>query len=39
VGTYVLDFYCLQERLAIGLDGQGHFNTASLKQDAERDAY
>ncbi len=38
-GTYVLDFYCPQERLAIELDGQGHFSTAGQEQDAERDAY
>lgn len=39
VGTYVLDFYCPQESLAIELDGQGHFSTAGQEQDAERDAY
>lgn len=39
VGNYVLDFYCPVERLAIELDGQGHFSEAGMQLDLERDDY
>jgi len=39
VGKYVLDFYCPTEKLAIELDGQGHFETPQGESDAERDIF
>jgi very-short-patch-repair endonuclease len=36
VGGYVLDFYCPTEKLAIELDGSGHFTEAGRAHDRER---
>ena len=37
VGPYILDFYCVEKRLAIELDGSGHLE--NREYDAERDNY
>jgi len=39
VGQYIVDFYCPSEKLVIELDGQGHFDEASVLYDSERTAY
>ena len=39
VGSYILDFYCHSEKLAIELDGQGHFETTQAEYDRERDLF
>ncbi|AYA37332.1 DUF559 domain-containing protein [Hymenobacter oligotrophus] len=39
VGPYILDFYCPAERLAVELDGQGHFDVAGEAHDVARAAY
>ncbi|NUM32360.1 MAG: DUF559 domain-containing protein [Bacteroidetes bacterium] len=39
VDKYVLDFYCPEEKLAVELDGAGHFTAAGAEYDAERDAF
>lgn len=39
VGNYILDFYCPSERLAIELDGQGHFEISQSEYDYERDMF
>ena len=39
VGSYVLDFYCPEEKLAIELDGQYHFTSAGFEYDEERTSY
>lgn len=39
VGNYILDFYCPTERIAIELDGQGHFETQQAIYDQERDLF
>ena len=39
VGEYVLDFYCPEEKIAIELDGSGHFNVIGEAHDAARTAY
>ena len=39
VGSYILDFYCTSERLAIELDGAHHFTEAGMEYDAERTKY
>jgi very-short-patch-repair endonuclease len=36
VGKYVLDFYCVEEWLAVELDGQVHRNEAARAYDRER---
>jgi very-short-patch-repair endonuclease len=39
VGSYVLDFYCPQHRLAIELDGGQHFQPAGQASDEHRTRY
>ena len=39
IGNYIVDFYCPAEKLAIELDGEGHFTSAGFLKDKERDAY
>jgi very-short-patch-repair endonuclease len=39
VANYILDFYCPEERLAIELDGQGHFEATQAEYDKERDLF
>jgi very-short-patch-repair endonuclease len=39
VGSYILDFYCHEARLAIELDGSGHLEDASLQYDQMRTEY
>lgn len=39
VGNYILDFYCPSERLAVELDGQGHYEEEQLVYDRERDLF
>src|SRR5262245_4682494 len=36
VDNFILDFYCPSERLAIELDGEGHFSGKSLLTDRSR---
>ena len=36
IGYYVVDFYCHKHKLAIELDGEGHFTEEGLKYDEER---
>ena len=36
VGNYILDFYCPECRLAVELDGQGHFNSMTSEHDYRR---
>ena len=35
-GNYILDFYCLSEKLAIELDGEVHFSDTARDYDYER---
>ena len=39
VGEYVLDFYCPAEKIAVELDGAGHFNVIGEAHDTTRTAY
>ena len=39
IGNYILDFYCPMERLAIELDGAGHFTPEGTRQDQIRDEF
>jgi len=39
VGPYIIDFYCVEESLAVELDGQVHREDFTLMKDANRSAY
>ena len=39
VDKYVLDFYCPEEKLAVELDGHGHFTKSGAEYDKERDLF
>ena len=39
VGSYVLDFYCPQARLAVEIDGEHHYYEEQQEKDAVRDAW
>ncbi len=39
VGNYILDFYCPSEKLAIELDGEGHFQATQEEYDYERNLF
>lgn len=39
VGSYVIDFYCPEMKLAIEVDGESHFHTSSLEYDKERQLF
>ena len=39
VSVYTLDFYCPQQRLAIELDGDSHFNPAAERRDEVREQF
>ena len=39
IGRYIVDFYCPECRLAIELDGQGHFAINADMYEAERTKY
>jgi very-short-patch-repair endonuclease len=39
VGSYILDFYCPEEKLAVELDGESHAGPIAAAHDAERTAY
>ena len=36
IGNYIIDFYCASAKLAIELDGSGHYTPESMKKDDER---
>ncbi len=39
IGNYAVDFYCPESRLAVELDGEGHFNSMASYSDWERTEY
>jgi very-short-patch-repair endonuclease len=39
VGAFVLDFYCPEKRLAIEVDGGGHFIEEAREYDASRQSF
>ena len=36
VDAYILDFYCAKVKLAVELDGGGHYDSEAQKKDQER---
>ena len=39
IGLYVVDFFCLEAKLVVELDGGGHDADAQRRADADRSAY
>ena len=39
VGTYVLDFYCVEAKLAIELDGESHYVAGAKDRDEPRQRF
>ena len=39
VGFYILDFYCAPAKLAVELDGSGHYEPEGQLYDIQRDSY
>ncbi len=39
VGTYIVDFYCAELKLAIEIDGESHFIAGSEDHDRKRQAF
>jgi very-short-patch-repair endonuclease len=37
IENYIVDFYCVSEKLAVELDGQGHFTVHGSRYDDDRD--
>ena len=38
IGVHIVDFYCHKARLAVELDGDGHYSEAGMERDRKRDA-
>ena len=38
-GSYVLDFYCAKAKLAVEVDGGGHYEPETMAYDAQRTSY
>ena len=36
IGDYIVDFYCAGAKLAIELDGSGHYEPAEMEKDEQR---
>jgi very-short-patch-repair endonuclease len=39
IGRYVIDFFCVQKKLAVEIDGEVHHNKDSNEYDLERDDF
>ena len=39
IGSYILDFYCADARLAVEVDGEGHWRGDQPELDARRDGW
>jgi very-short-patch-repair endonuclease len=37
IGNYIIDFYCVSEKIAIELDGDPHGDYATIQKDEERE--
>ena len=36
IGDYIVDFYCHKARIAIELDGSGHYESEQIQKDMQR---
>ena len=39
IGPYVVDFFSIEKKLVIEIDGDSHYTEAGMAHDEERDAY
>jgi very-short-patch-repair endonuclease len=39
IGRYIIDFYCVEERLVIEIDGAQHFNEIAVQYDSARTTF
>jgi very-short-patch-repair endonuclease len=39
IGDFILDFYCVSEKLAVELDGQSHFTTLGAMNDEQKEEF
>ena len=39
IANYILDFYCVEEKITVELDGKYHFDKEGVMIDFERDAF
>jgi very-short-patch-repair endonuclease len=39
IGSYIVDFYCPEEKLIVELDGEVHFNEEAIRYDKERTVF
>lgn len=39
IGRYIVDFFCPEERLAIEIDGDSHYEPNAVEYDRERDKF
>jgi very-short-patch-repair endonuclease len=39
IGSYIIDFYCPETKLAIEIDGDSHFRRSSITYDKERQSF
>ena len=39
IGNYILDFYCHKAKLAVELDGSGHYEPEQIQKDQQRTEY
>jgi very-short-patch-repair endonuclease len=39
LGKFIVDFYCFEARLAVGLDGSVHAQPSQARKDAAKDAH
>jgi len=39
LGPYILDFFCPKAKLAVEVDGAGHFEEVQIEHDERRDAW
>ena len=39
IGSYIVDFYCPEEKIVVELDGDAHFDEETMKYDKERTKY
>jgi len=39
IGTYIVDFYIAEKKIAIEIDGSGHYFTQAEEKDKKRDAF
>lgn len=39
IGSFILDFYCAEKRIAVELDGESHYDIKAIIKDEQRDNF